>query len=381
MTSFIITNSGNNSGYKTNINNIQYDLFSIFANNSTYLTTPPFLTNFNSKVNSVGTDYDLSQLFVVYSTYLLTPPFNTNFNTIINGTTYDLSQIFVAYILNNISGSFDLYYNPSSLNYSISLPNLSSNYSFDYILNSNVTGYIVGGGGGGSSGGNNNSGNDPKGGAGGGSGATCYLNFFATYYNTIQITIGSGGLARPAPTGSNSQSYSDGQDSTLIYNGTTFNAGFGYGGFGTIPGNNQNPSLLGSNGGVAIITTNSGSPVIQTYGYGGSGSNGYDAAGFDTNPTAGGGGGGAAIDEYDLSYSSNANGGASTPPTNYNIVGTGGIYNGGSGGYAPSSIIPNAGSYGAGGGGGSSTYGTPSTGSQNGAAGGNGYGLIIFSIA
>jgi hypothetical protein len=381
MTSFIITNSSNDSGYKTKINNTQYDLFSIFANNSTYLTTPPFITNFNAKVNSVGSEYDLSQLFVVYSTYLSTPPFVTGFNTNISGTTYDLSQIFVAYILNNISGSFNLYYNPSSLNYYINLPNSSSSYSFDFILNSNVTGYIVGGGGGGSCGGNNPSGKDPKGGSGGGGGATCYLSFSAIYSNTIQMTIGSGGLARPAPVSSNSQSYSDGEDSTLTYDGTIYSAGFGYGGYGTYPGNNQNPSLLGSNGGVATITINSGSPVIQTYGYGGSGSNGYDAAGLDTTPTAGGGGGGAAIDEYNLSYSNTANGSASTPPTSYNVVGTGGSYNGGSGGYAPSSTSANAGSYGAGGGGGSATNNTPSSGSQSGAAGGAGYGLIIFSIA
>ena len=170
-------------------------------------------------------------------------------------------------------------------------------------------------------GGNQGSGNGPGGGGGGG-GALAYKNSWSVVPgDTMAVVVGAGG----------SSATTNGQDSTVSYEGQTLIAGGGAsGGDGSA---NSNGGLGGAGGQASGFFDGGGS--------GGSGGNGGPNDGDDGNPGSGGGAGG---------YSGNGGNGINAPNPSANYTANPGI----------------------GGGGGS---GGPSSGSFEWAAGGGGVGL------
>ena len=127
-----ITPSGIKTGYTTTISGVLYDLGDLFA----APTTVSVVTNYQR----VGAD--LSTKFAQYSTSLLTPPFITGYK--INGI--DISQICILHPLTNVLNGTNITTTISGTTYTVNVEYSSSAPTFNFkLISPTVSGTLYGG--------------------------------------------------------------------------------------------------------------------------------------------------------------------------------------------------------------------------------------------
>lgn len=161
-----ITPSGITTGYTTTISGVLYDLGDLFAAPT---TGTPTTTNYQH----VGAD--LSTMFAQYSSSLSTPPFITGYK--INGI--DISQICILYPLTNVLNGTNITTTISGTTYTVNVPNEGGNITtFNFkLISPTVSGTLYGG----------------QAGGGGASIPTTTFNTTPTTNTTVSIVTGSGG--------------------------------------------------------------------------------------------------------------------------------------------------------------------------------------------
>ena len=165
-----ITPSGITTGYTTTISGVLYDLGDLFA----APTTVSVVTNYQR----VGAD--LSTKFAQYSTSLLTPPFITGYK--INGI--DISQICILHPLTNVLNGTNITTTISGTTYTVNVEYSSSAPTFNFkLISPTVSGTLYGG---------------QAGGGGGTSIPTTTFNTTPTTNTTVSIVTGSGGAGYQA---------------------------------------------------------------------------------------------------------------------------------------------------------------------------------------
>jgi hypothetical protein len=167
-----ITPSGIKTGYTTTISGVLYDLGDLFAAPT---TGTPATTNYQH----VGAD--LSTKFAQHSTSLSTPPFITGYK--INGI--DISQICILHPLTNVSNGTNITTTISGTTYTVNVPNEGGNITtFNFkLISPTVSGTLYGG---------------QAGGGGGTSIPTTTFNTTPTTNTTVSIVTGSGGAGYQA---------------------------------------------------------------------------------------------------------------------------------------------------------------------------------------
>jgi hypothetical protein len=322
------------TGFNTEIHGTILDIGQLFEPGSSSYTT---------HMTAIG-GQDIGSLFQGYIQPGSIPPFNTIYTITIGIKQYDIAQIFRPLnIINVTSGTPPTIINTSGTTYSLLFTaSGQTNFTFNEIPISNITGYIIGPGGGGAIGTSGNGG-----GGGGGGGGTQLINISyssITFTSIFTMSIGAGGAVNYNLTGNVT-------DLTVNDPSYSYTAYGGIGATGSIGGVGGGNSTTGT-GGAGGTGTGSGSSGLN---YGGGGGGG----GAGSN---GGGGGGVA---YNFNTNSLLLSGGTGGSSNNTSAG----YNGGNGSFGTThGGYP--GQYGGGGGGGGAVAGI----------GGDGCAILTFTL-
>ena len=324
------------TGFNTEIHGTIVDIGQLFE---------PYSSGIPTIINMKAiSGQDLSSLFQAYATPVLIPPFNTIYTITIGIIQYDIAQIFRPLnIITVTSGTAPIIINTSGTTYSLLFTALGpTNFTFNEIPISNITGYIIGPGGGGAIG---TAGSGGGGGGGGGGTQLIDISFISiTFASNFTMFIGAGGAV-------NHHISSQQTELTVDVPSYSYTAFGGIGANGSIGGVGGDNSTTGT-GGVGGTGTGSGSSGLN---YGGGGGAGSDSGNY------GGGGGGVA---YMFNTNSTLSGGTGGSSNN-----TSALYYGGNGSFN-TTHEGYSGQYGGGGGGGGANAGI----------GGNGCAILTFTL-